>query len=234
MVHETLIAFLESHRIEVRVLTNSHSLIPRVEDDAPSLIVLCDGLLDMTAAAMLQSLRRAGDDTPVIVIGEARDSVDPVICLELGADDYLRSPCIPRELLSRVHNVLRRAQRKTPPLERASERCVLGALVVDFKSRSAMLGGLPITMPYSLFALLRLFAEHPLEVLTRRNIGDRLKGVSNSHCDRSLDVLVWRLRRIVESDPSQPRFIQTIRGRGYVFAPFESGFDFAVQGRLRS
>jgi two-component system phosphate regulon response regulator OmpR len=79
--------------------------------------------------------------------------------------------------------------------------------------------GVPVALHSSTFALLRLFAEHPLEVLSRRVIADKLRGAGEGHCDRSLDVLVCRLRRIVEPDPSTPRLIQTIRGRGYVFTP---------------
>jgi two-component system phosphate regulon response regulator OmpR len=80
--------------------------------------------------------------------------------------------------------------------------------------------GVPVALHSSTFALLCLFAEHPLEVLSRRIIADKLRGAGEGHCDRSLDVLVCRLRRIVEADPSTPRLIQTIRGRGYVFTPY--------------
>jgi two-component system phosphate regulon response regulator OmpR len=221
-VHGKLRDVLESRYKDVHTLGSGYALIRRMEQDVPALIVLRDGLPDMRASAVLQALHQAGHDTPVIVIGDTMStlgSVDLIVCLELGADDYVRMPCDPRELLSRVENVLRRVPHKAPALAGALGQCDIGQFVLDFHTRRLTRNGVPVAMHSSMFALLRLFAEHPLEVLSRRVIADRLRGAGEGHCDRSLDVLVCRLRRIVESDPSRPRLIQTIRGRGYVFTP---------------
>lgn len=222
-VHGMLRDVLENRYSDVHTLGSGNALIRRMEHDVPALIVLRDGLPDMRASAVLQALHQAGHDTPVIVIGDTLDPVELIVCLELGADDYVRMPCDPRELLSRVENVLRRAPHKAPALAGAPGRCDIGNFVLDFRTRLLTRNGAPVALHSSMFALLRLFAEHPLEVLSRRTIADRLRGVGEGHCDRSLDVLVCRLRRIVEPDPSRPRLIQTIRGRGYVFIP--SGAD---------
>ena len=218
-IHGNLRDVLESRYMDVHTLSSGSALIGRMEHDVPALIVLRDGLPDMRASAVLRALQQAGHDTPVIVIGDTLDSVELIICLELGADDYIRMPCNPRELLSRVENVLRRAPHKSQTPVHAMGRCDIGDFVLDFRARMLTRHGVPVAMHSSTFALLRLFAEHPLEVLSRRIIADKLRGAGEGHCDRSLDVLVCRLRRIVEADPSTPRLIQTIRGRGYVFTP---------------
>ena len=218
-IHGNLRDVLESRYMDVHTLSSGRALIGRMEHDIPALIVLRDGLPDMSASAILRTLQQAGHDTPVIVIGDTLDSVELIVCLELGADDYIRMPCNPRELLSRVENVLRRAPHKSHAPANAIGRCDIGNFVLDFRARMLTRHGVPVALHSSTFALLCLFAEHPLEVLSRRIIADKLRGAGEGHCDRSLDVLVCRLRRIVEPDPSTPRLIQTIRGRGYVFTP---------------
>ena len=218
-IHGNLCDVLESRYMDVHTLSSGSALIGRMEHDVPALIVLRDGLPDMKASAVLRTLQQAGHDTPVIVIGDTLDSVELIVCLELGADDYVRMPCNPRELLSRVENVLRRAPHKSQIPPNTIGRCNIGEFVLDFRARMLTRHGVPVALHSSTFALLCLFAEHPLEVLSRRIIADKLRGTGEGHCDRSLDVLVCRLRRIVEPDPSTPRLIQTIRGRGYVFSP---------------
>ena len=101
-IHGNLRDVLESRYMDVHTLGSGSALIGRMGHDVPALIVLRDGLPDMRASAVLQALRQAGHDTPVIVIGDSLDSVELIVCLELGADDYVRMPCNPRELLSRV------------------------------------------------------------------------------------------------------------------------------------
>jgi two-component system phosphate regulon response regulator OmpR len=218
-IHGNLRDVLESRYMDIHTLSSGSALIGRMEHDVPALIVLQDGLPDMRASAVLRALQQAGHDTPVIVIGDTLDSVELIVCLEQGADDYIRMPCNPRELLSRVENVLRRAPHKSRTPGSTTGRCNIGDLVLDFRAHMLTRRGVPVALHSSTFALLRLFAEHPLEVLSRRVIADKLRGAGEGHCDRSLDVLVCRLRRIVEPDPSTPRLIQTIRGRGYVFTP---------------
>lgn len=209
-VYGMLRDFMARHSMEVCVLNDGRSLIERMEQDVPALILLRDGLPDMRAAVVLQTLREAGHDTPVIVIGDTPGSIELIICLELGADDYVRMPCDPRELLSRVQNVLRRVPIKAPALVGALGACQIGGFVVDFRTRSITRDGVTIVLHAGLFALLRLFLEHPLEVLSRRSIADKLKGFGPDHYERSLDVLICRLRRVVESDPSRRRTHQLL------------------------
>jgi two-component system, OmpR family, phosphate regulon response regulator OmpR len=219
----TLSDFLESRGMAVYMLDCSRSLTRHMKQDIPSLIVLRDGSPNVQATAVLRTLHNAGNDTPVIVIGEPKDTVDAVLCLELGAEDYLRMPCDPHELFARIQNVLRRRLQNGQWCLPGLVKFELGSIALDFRAQSVTRDGSPVTLHPSLFPLLHLFVEHPLRVLSRRAIVAKLRDSPVAYSERSLDVLVWRLRQVLEPDPSLPRFIQTIRGRGYVFSPSGTG-----------
>jgi two-component system phosphate regulon response regulator OmpR len=215
--------FLECRGMDVDVLDGGRSLIRYMKRDMPSLIVLRDGAPSVQATAVLQTLHNEGHDTPVIVIGYPNDAVDAIICLELGAEDYLRMPCDPHELFARIQNVLRRRLQNGQSFLPGLGKCQLGSIALDFRAQAVTRAGHPVMLHPSLFPLLRLFVEHPLTVLSRRAIVAKLRDTPAGYSERSLDVLVWRLRQVLEPDPSLPRFIQTIRGRGYVFSPSGTG-----------
>ena len=215
--------FLESRGMAVYRVDCGRSLLRHMKQDIPSLLVLRDGPLNFQATALLQTLRNSGNDIPVIVIGEPKDAVDAIICLELGAEDYLRMPCDPHELLARVQNVLRHRLQNGEWCLPRRVKCEPGNIALDFRAQSVTRDGIPVTLHPSLFPLLHLFVKHPLRVLSRRAIVAKLRDFPASYSERSLDVLVWRLRQVLEPDPSLPRFIQTIRGRGYVFSPSGTG-----------
>jgi two-component system phosphate regulon response regulator OmpR len=164
-------------------------------------------------------LRASGDDIPVIMLTARADDVDRIVGLELGADDYLGKPFNPRELLARVQAVLRR--RRTIPSAAPEQRepFSFGRFRLDFQSRTLQQDDKPITLSGSEFALLKIFVNNPMRTLTRERLLELLHGPEYDGTDRGIDVQVWRLRRILETDPSAPRFIQTVRGRGYVFVP---------------
>lgn len=168
-----------------------------------------------------------GADVPVIMLGADADAMEKIICLELGADDYLDLPCNYRELLSRIRNVLRhRPAVPQNPVDR-SGHCIFGDFALDVKSGTLTQHGVDVTIQGSTRALLQRLAEHPMKVLSRQNLIGMLAGHSADNggaygtatCERSLDVVVCRLRRIIEADPARPKFIQTVRGFGYVFNP---------------
>jgi two-component system, OmpR family, phosphate regulon response regulator OmpR len=119
-----------------------------------------------------------------------------------------------------VQAVLRR--RRTLPSAAAPEQrepFTFGRFTLDFQSRTLNLEDKPLTLSGSEFALLKIFVNHPMRTLTRERLLELLHGPEYDGTDRGIDVQVWRLRRILETDPSTPRFIQTVRGRGYVFVP---------------
>ncbi|AAU49165.1 response regulator [Burkholderia mallei] len=203
--------YLVRQGIEVSVLHDAASLEKRLERERPDLIVLDLMMPGVDGLTVLRQLRAAGDDIPVIMLTARADDVDRIVGLELGADDYLGKPFNPRELLARAQAVLRR--RRASPSAAAPEQrepYAFGRFVLDFQAR---------TLSSSEFALLKIFVNHALRTLTRERLLELLHGPEYDGTDRGIDVQVWRLRRILETDPSTPRFIQTVRGRGYVFVP---------------
>jgi two-component system phosphate regulon response regulator OmpR len=211
--------YLVRQGIEVSVLHDAANLERRLERERPDLIVLDLMMPGVDGLTALRKLRAAGDDIPVIMLTARADDVDRIVGLELGADDYLGKPFNPRELLARVQAVLRR--RRTVPSAAPEQRepFAFGRFVLDFETRTLNLDGKPLALSGSEFALLKIFVNHPMRTLTRERLLELLHGPEYDGTDRGIDVHVWRLRRILETDPSSPRFVQTVRGRGYVFVP---------------
>jgi len=159
---------------------------------------------------------------PVIIVTGRGESVDRVVGLELGADDYVTKPFDLRELLARVRSVLRRF---TPALQAESKvdkpwRFSFDGYVLDLQSHS-LVGpeGEPIPLTSGEFALLRVFVEHSNQVLTRDQLMSHIHGRDAGPFDRSIDVQIGRLRRKIEPDPTHPQRIKSIRGAGYLFSP---------------
>ncbi|MGZ8262293.1 MAG: winged helix-turn-helix domain-containing protein, partial [Methylotenera sp.] len=146
--------------------------------------------------------------------------VDRIIGLEMGADDYLPKPFNPRELLARINAVLRRHERLQPSTPApSSDSTTIGDFVFNTASRSLSRNGVPITITSGEFALLKVFVDHPRQPLSRDRLMQLARGRELDVFDRSIDVQVSRLRKLVEPDPSHPRYLQTMWGFGYVFIP---------------
>jgi two-component system, OmpR family, phosphate regulon response regulator OmpR len=170
--------------------------------------------------AICRRLRAANVNTPIIMLTARGDEVDRIIGLEMGADDYLPKPFNPRELLARINAVLRRHDHN--PVEEPAEKTdtfAFGDFIFDQSTRSLSRNGLQITITSGEFALLKVFAEHPRQPLSRDRLMQLARGRELDVFDRSIDVQVSRLRRIIEPDPAKPRYLQTMWGFGYVFIP---------------
>ncbi|MGI4859195.1 MAG: response regulator, partial [Janthinobacterium lividum] len=187
-----LVAFLGGHGVDVLLSNDPAQLMRRIALDAPALVLLCDNLPGTTSVGMLETLRQAGCDTPVIMLGERVDAIEKIICLELGADDYLDVPCNPRELLSRIRNVLRHRPRIAVRSGVAADAGVFGDFRLDVVRRALTRDGAIVSLQGSAFALLQLFVEHPMKVLSRSGLIALLQGQGSGACERSLDVLVCR------------------------------------------
>lgn len=184
----------------------------------PADLVLLDlGLPGEDGLELTRQLRRNWNGALIIITGRG-ESVDRVVGLELGADDYVTKPFDLRELLARVHSVLRRV---APPVRTAEPRRLsFDGCVLDLQSRS-LSGpqGEPILLTSGEFALLQVLVEHPNQVLTRDQLMTYMHGRDAGPFDRSIDVQVGRLRRKIEPDPAHPQRIKSIRGAGYLFSP---------------
>lgn len=170
---------------------------------------------------ILRRLREQKDTTPIIMLTARGEDVDRIVGLEMGADDYIPKPFNPRELLARIHAVLRRRPAADAPgaPSMTDEVVKFGEFELDLGTRVLRKNGEPVPLTTGEFAVLKAFARHPKQPLSRDKLMEIARGREYESFDRSLDVQVSRLRKMIEPDPSKPRFLQTVWGVGYVFIP---------------
>ncbi|WP_186107846.1 response regulator [Burkholderia gladioli] len=231
-LRDLLRTFFQQRGIEISVLHDATTLERRLERERPSVIVLDLMLPGVDGLTVLKQLRASGDPIPVIMLTARADGVDRVIGLELGADDYLGKPFMPQELLARIHAVLRRHApagalgTRSAPERREPLR--FGPFRLDFATRTLYRETEALKLTGGEYALLEVFALHPMETLSRTRLLDLLHGPYSNLTERGIDVPVWRLRRLLEDDPAQPRYVQTMRGVGYMFVPGGEGDEAHV------
>jgi two-component system phosphate regulon response regulator OmpR len=218
-VRDELRAHFYRDQIDMSVLYSATALVNRVEQELPSAIVMRAELPLPDAHAALRRLRAAGYDVPVIMLGKSADVIDKIIAFELGADDYLVEPFDVRELTARIRNVLRRRTSVVYAAPELRDRYAFGDWQIDFATRRLIRDGEDVGLRSSEFALLKIFATNPLKIMSRASIIALLGKRDTGQTERGLDVLVFRLRSAVEPDPANPQYIQTLRGRGYIFVP---------------
>ncbi len=183
-------------------------------EQAPDLILL-DLMLPRLGGTEVIKRLRPGSTIPIIVITARADEVDRVVGLELGADDYVTKPFSLRELTARIRAVLRRAGGaggKAGP-----DRLERGPLAIDFDARTVAVDGRPIDLTPTEFAILGVLARHPGKVFSRLQLLEAAFGYAYEGYERSVDTHVRNLRKKIEADPSEPRFIGTVFGVGYKF-----------------
>lgn len=170
---------------------------------------------------ILRRLREQKDMTPIIMLTARGEDVDRIVGLEMGADDYIPKPFNPRELLARIHAVLRRRPVADAPgaPSMTDEVVKFGEFQLDLGTRVLRKNGEPVPLTTGEFAVLKAFARHPKQPLSRDKLMEIARGREYEAFDRSLDVQVSRLRKMIEPDPSKPCFLQTVWGVGYVFIP---------------
>ena len=171
--------------------------------------------------AACRRMRAANENVPIIMLTAKGDDVDRIVGLEVGADDYLAKPFNPRELVARIHAVLRRqGARVTPgaPTEEPAQ-VAFGPYALDLSTRQLTRAGEPIALTTGEFSLLKALALHPRQPMSRDKLMELARGRELESTDRSIDVQVSRLRKLLAEDPQNPRYIQTVWGFGYVFVP---------------
>ena len=162
-----------------------------------------------------QVLRKVRENlaTPVIMLTARGEVTDRIVGLELGADDYLPKPFEPRELLARIQSILRRSHSAAAIIEKVQFK----GLSIDKNKQEVLLDDKPISLSTTEYEALLLFIEHASETLDREFLVENLRGISWQSYDRSVDVLVSRLRGKLGETPNKTRFIKTIHGLGYKF-----------------
>jgi two-component system phosphate regulon response regulator OmpR len=221
-IRDLLRRFLSQEGFDVLLAEDGRALDRILQRETIDLIVLDLMLPGEDGLSICKRLRGSGVKTPVIMLTAKVEDVDRITGLEIGADDYLGKPFNPRELLARIHAVLRRRpQGEVPgaPSSCDNEVIVFGAFSLDLGTRSLSKGGQDMPLTSGEFAMLKALARHPKQPLTRDKLAQLARGREFEPFDRSLDVQISRLRKMIEVDPASPKIIQTVWGVGYVFVP---------------
>ena len=220
-IRDLLKRYLTQEGLEVLLAEDGRSLSRVLQRDSVDLIVLDLMLPGEDGLSICRRLRQAKDRTPIIMLTAKSEDIDRIVGLEVGADDYLGKPFNPRELLARIHAVLRRRPpTEVPGAPSSGEEVVqFGPYTLDLGLRTRRNQGNDIPLTTGEFAMLKALVRHPRQPLSRDKLAQLARGREFEPFDRSLDVQVSRLRKLIEEDPATPRYIQTVWGVGYVFVP---------------
>jgi two-component system phosphate regulon response regulator OmpR len=220
-LRDLLNRYLGEQGFAVRAVRDAAEMNRYLARERHDLMILDLMLPGEDGLSICKRLRGAGENLPIIMLTAKGDDVDRIVGLEVGADDYLPKPFNPRELLARIQAVLRRRPPAAPPGAPTTEPQVVefGAFRLDLAARSLTREGKDIPLTTGEFALLKVLVQHPRKPLSRDKLMELARGREFGAFDRSIDVQVSRLRKLIEPDPSKPAFIQTVWGFGYVFIP---------------
>ncbi len=216
-LRDLLSEYLVKQGFVVETARDGHEMDERLAVTLPDLVVM-DLMLPGEDGLSLTRRIKAQRNLPVIMLSARGEDIDRIVGLEVGADDYLAKPFNPRELLARIRAVLRRGAGEVAVAGK-DEPIRFGPFALDLVAQRLSREGEEIPLTQAEFTLLKVFVEHPNRALSRDQIMDWLKGYERDPFDRSIDVRVTRLRRKLEDDPTNPFYIRTVWGQGYLFAP---------------
>lgn len=207
--------YFEHSGFEVLDVDNGQDALRGARADRPNVIVLDLGLPGMDGLDVIRALRQTSN-VPIIILTARGDEADRVAGLELGADDYVVKPFSPKELVARVRAVLRRAE--LVPGAGGVETLRVLDVALDIPKMRAEKGGVPIDLTAAEFTLLETMMRQPGRIFTRAQLLESLHGVAFESYERAIDTHIKNLRRKLEADPRQPRYLLTVYGVGYRFA----------------
>jgi two-component system, OmpR family, response regulator len=215
----TLVArYLRANGCRASIASDGRAMDQELADRRIDLIVL-DLMLPGEDGLSLCRRLRTNSQIPIVMLTAKGEEVDRIIGLEVGADDYLVKPFNPRELLARIRAVLRRTGQAEVPVARARSMSFRG-WTMDLSLRQLQNpDGVRVDVTGAEFDLLKTFCERPGRALSRDRLVELTQGRTSGPFERSIDILVSRLRHKLEADPHRPEFILTIRSEGYLFAP---------------
>ncbi len=220
-LRDLLKRYLTEQGFAVETVPDAQAMDHNFKRSRYDLVVLDLMLPGEDGLAICRRLRGGGAAVPIIMLTAKGDDVDRIVGLEMGADDYLAKPFNPRELVARINAVLRRQAPAPAPGAPALEDTVVrfGPFALNLGTRALTRDGEAVALTTGEFSVLKVFAENPRTPLSRDKLMDRARGREHESYDRSIDVQVSRLRRLLGEDPQNPRYIQTVWGFGYVFIP---------------
>ncbi len=211
--------YLENAGFKVTPAANGRAM-RRIITEHPADLVILDVVMPGEGGLALTRHLRENSDVGIIILTGRGETIDRVVGLEMGADDYLGKPFELRELLARVRSVLRRAEIRAASPESPRDSVRFAGWKLDLPSRRLVSpGGEDVALTTAEFALLSALVNNPNRIMSRERLLDLTHRPGPEPFDRSIDVLILRLRRKIEADPKRPTLIKTVRGSGYVFTP---------------
>ncbi len=207
--------YLEHAGFSVQTAFNGKTALAMAHSAKPDLVVLDLGLPDMDGLDVTRSLRKGGD-VPIIMLTARSEETDKLVGLELGADDYMTKPFSPKELVARVRAVLRRSEATTANAKADVIRTA--DLTLDVPRMHTTMGERIIELTPTEFQLLATLASQPGRIFTRSQLLDAIHGVAFESYERAIDAHIKNIRRKIEPNPRQPRYILMVYGVGYKFA----------------
>jgi two-component system phosphate regulon response regulator OmpR len=221
-LRELLTRYLMEQGFSIKAVNDAPAMDRALHREHFDLIVLDLMLPGEDGLAICRRLRADENPVPIVMLTAKGDEVDRIIGLEMGADDYLPKPFNPRELVARIHAVMRRRPTTLPGAPTLDNEIIsFGRVRVNLGTRSLTRDEQDLALTTGEFSLLKVLLQHPRQPLSRDKLMELARGREYGVFDRAIDVQVSRLRKLVEDDPAKPRFIQTVWGYGYVFVPEE-------------
>ena len=215
-ITSNLSPFLERAGFTVQVAGDGEAALHLMAGFNPDLIVLDVLMPKLDGREVCRRLRAAGNWTPILMLTQVGEATERAMTLEEGADDYLNKPFDPHELVARIRAVLRRAHPGTPRLA-AAERLACGPFVLDRTARRVLFAGHELSLTPRAVALLDYLMTHPGELLSRERLLDAVWGYDYPVGTRAVDMRIAELRKHLQDDPDESRYIETIPGQGYMF-----------------
>lgn len=220
-LRDLLRRYLTEQGFQVFIAEDGVAMMQAWSRDAFDLVVLDVMMPGEDGMSICRRLRAQGDLTPLIMLTAKTEETHRIRGLELGADDYIAKPFNPRELLARINAVLRRQKSGEHPAGPGQEHETFsfGPYVLNLAKRTLAREGTDVPITSGEFAVLKAFARYPRVPLSRDRLMELARGREYEAFDRSLDVQISRLRKLIEPNPAKPAYIQTVWGLGYVFVP---------------
>ncbi|ATY85660.1 DNA-binding response regulator [Kyrpidia spormannii] len=217
---EAILAVLQFHLEKAgyvaETATHPEEVFQRLREGEPVDLIILDHMLpDMSGLDICKILRQEGITIPIIFLTALDDEVERVLCLEMGADDYITKPFRPRELAARIRAVLRRYQLSGNGERRTADVLHAGPVIIDLAKHTVTVFGQEVSLTLKEFQLLHHLAEHADKVVTRDTLLDHIWGFKYTGDTRVVDVHISHLRNKIEPNPASPQLIKTVRGVGY-------------------
>ena len=220
-LRDLLKRYLSEQGFIVKAVENAAAMDKILAHERFALMVLDLMLPGEDGLSICRRIRGSSNEMPIIMLTSKGDDIDRIVGLEMGADDYMPKPFNPRELVARIHAVLRRRTAPLPPGAPAEEEGTVsfGSVQLNLATRELIRAGELTQLTTGEFAVLKVLVKHPRQPLSRDKLMELARGREYDVFDRAIDVQISRLRKLVEDDPSRPRYLQTVWGFGYVFVP---------------